>query len=91
MFLATRASCFVVKTPESQEAKVMENSMKSLILSLSKSHDYSFSKSLMIFAKESHVMEPKLSESQEEKVTNNPVKSLILSLHKPHDYLAKVP
>jgi len=44
----------------------MENSMKGLTLSLHKSNDYSFSKSLMIFAKESHVMEPELPESQEE-------------------------
>ena len=44
----------------------MENSMKGLTLSLHKSNDYSFSKSLMIFAKESHVMEPELPEYQEE-------------------------
>ena len=69
----------------------MGNSMKSLILSLHKSHDYSFSKSLMVLAKESHVMDSKLPESQEEEVTNKSVKSLILSFHKFHDYLAKVP
>ena len=68
----------------------MENSMKGLTLSLHKSNDYSFSKSLMIFAKESHVMEPELPESQEEEVTNKSVKSLILSFHKSQDYLAKV-
>ena len=68
----------------------MGNSMKSLILSLHKSHDYSLSKSLMVFAKESHIMEPQLPESQEEKVTNKSVNSLVLSLHESHDCLAKV-
>ena len=68
----------------------MGNSIKSLLLSLHKSHDYSLSKSLMVFAKESHIMEPQLPESQEEKVTNKSVKSLVLSLHESHDCLAKV-